>query len=116
MTQTANAGMLADEDMEFLSQIAKTLAERYGNYRVNLPFGAYITNTEQIMAAFPAVDQIIDARDKLIAANGVVKYQLVVPSKKKQREVIGEILGMPITTDPNLSEQQYLIKPVEELA
>lgn len=116
MNQIDNAGMIADEDMAFLVQIVQSLAERYGNFRINLPSGAYFTNSDQVMATFPAVDQIIDARDKLIVANGPVKYQLIMPSQKRPGEIIGEILNMRIMTDPTLSPQQFIIKPVEDKA
>lgn len=113
MNQIAN-DMLADEDMNFLNQIARSLAQQYPQFRINLDAGVCITNTGAQMFTFTGLDQIKEAHTKIVQFNNVMgqRYQLLMPTTTLQKEKIGEMFGMDIIADPTCPADKFLIQPV----
>jgi len=112
---TAPTDFMAEEDFEFLNAIANNLAKEHGIFEIMLVSGVRLTNKGEDRAIrFAGLDQIKDARDKIIIASGALgKYQLVMNSKLYEKPTkVGEIFDMPVMADPSCPADRFLIKPV----
>lgn len=105
---------MADEDFAILNAIAENL-EQHGLYEIMLKGGSRLTNTgPETAIRFAGIDQIKDAKDKLVILGAPGRYELVMATKKyTQRTKVGELFDMPLIADPNCPSDRFLIKPVE---
>lgn len=122
MNQSINLGQsdapIAPEDMQIVIAVVRNLAEHSKVFRINLPYGAYLTNAENgPVFSFSGIDQIEDGKQKLIAAGATEPFHLIMPSDKyKIRTKIGVLFHMEVYADPLCPKNEFLIQQPEEAA
>lgn len=121
MTDVTNASypeMIADEDMAFLIQIAKSLKARFGSYRLELPDKAFLSNRDLDPTAFsfPGVDLIFATKQKLKESGAEGVLRLIMPTDRTtMRLEIGVLFEMKVYVDPNCPKDRFIIEQEKEL-
>lgn len=106
--------LIAPEDMQIIIGVVKNLVEAKKIFRINLPFGAYLTNHEGgPVFSFSGIDQIRQAQQKLHNAMGDMKVDwiLIMPTDDfTKRIMIGNLFGMDVYADPECGKNNFVIQ------
>ena len=109
---------IADEDMQIMIAIVRNLVEHSKVFRINLPYGAYLTNApDGPVFSFSGIDQIEEGKQKLVAAGATEPFHLTMPTDHyKLRTKIGVMFNMEVYADPRCPKNEFLIQQPEEAA
>lgn len=107
---------IANEDMNIIIAVVRNLSEQKKAFRINLPYGAYLTNQgEGPIISFSGIDQIAKAHSALMEASGHNQFTLTMPTEDfKQRTRIGVLFGMEVYADPLCNKNNFVIKEKEK--
>lgn len=104
---------IADEDMQFLVALAKSLTERLGHFSMNLPGGTIFSNIAGNNIKMVGIDQIKSALTMLMNQAGDAEWCLVMPTSQQditKRTKIGELYAIPVYIDPSIPKDNFLIQ------
>lgn len=110
--------MIADEDMSILVAITANLVLEHGNFRLNLPNGAWLTNIEPAEGqfGFAGIDSINGMLQKVKRTPGMEgPYEIIMPSEKAPMQLeIGSLFGAKVLIDPSCPRDRFIIRPIEK--
>jgi hypothetical protein len=117
-TKDLYPGLIPDEDMEILNNIARNMLQYMRYFRFNLDGGVTFTNMVEADSLkgirIAALDAIMDTHQKIVEVDGIgVSHCIIMPSNKFKRDTkVGVLFGMSIIASPTISKDSFLIKPM----